>query len=321
MKSIHTLIIILITIQIQAGNVLDSLQFNSNENPCYQLELFGLDCDACGCAAGSGSSGFETMLNQQFVGVRYFVQHYKAKENAFVSEANRDQFFNTIQLWARIPIAEKVELYASLPYHFHNRETSVGKENISGIGDVTVMGFYSFLKSNPEKMNQHFLNVGAGVKIPTGKFDEVNASGSNPSFQLGTGSWDFLLALNYRFQMKNSGFIFSLDYNFKEENEKKYAFGDQFNYSVVYSYLFANKENFQLSGKAGFQGEIYQANKQFGETLIRTSGDALYGKLGLEFAYQKWSLGSELMLPMSSNLADDDIEAVSRFNVFLNYAL
>lgn len=321
MKSIKILILFLITIQIQAGNALDSLQINSIENPCFQLELFRLDCDACGCAAGNGSSGFETMLNPQFIGIRYFAQHYKAKENAFVSKANRDQYFNTLQLWARIPVAKKIEIYVGLPYHFHNRETSIGKENIDGIGDATLMGIYNFLDLSTKSMNNHIFNAGAGVKIPTAKFDEINASGTNPSFQLGTGSWDFLMALNYRFQMKKSAFTVSFDYTFKGENEKKYQFGDQFNYSGVYNYLFVNKSEFIFSGKGGFQGEIYQDNKQFGEVLNRTSGDALYGKIGFELAYKKWSLGSELMLPVSSNLASDDIEARSRVGVFLNYGL
>jgi hypothetical protein len=38
------------------------------------------DCDACGCAAGNGSSGFESLLNPQFIGIKYFAQHYKAKK-------------------------------------------------------------------------------------------------------------------------------------------------------------------------------------------------------------------------------------------------
>lgn len=324
MKSIQTIflfVIILIGIQIKANSTLDSLQIKFIENPCFSLKLLGLDCDACGCAAGNGSSGFETMLNPQFIGVRYFAQHYKAKENAFVSDANRNQYFNTLQLWARIPVAKKVEIYAGLPYHFHNRETSVGKENIDGIGDATLIGIYNFLDLPTKNMNRHIFNAGAGVKIPIGKFDEVNASGTNPSFQLGTGSWDFLMALNYRFQMKNSAFMVNFDYTFKGENEKKYQFGDQFNYSAVYNYLFLNKNEFIFSAKGGFQGEIYDDNRQFGETLNRTSGNALYGKLGFELAYQKWSLGSELMLPITSNLASDDIEAKSRLGIFLNYGL
>lgn len=321
MKSIHTFIIILITIQVQAGNVLDSLQIKSIENPCHQLELLGLDCDACGCSAGNGSSGFETLLQSQFVGVKYFAQHYKAKENAFVNQANFNQYFNTLMLWSRISLTEKLEVYGSLPYHFHNRETNLGEQKIDGIGDATVMGIYTLLNKQTEKMNRHQLNFGGGVKIPLGKFDEVSASGTNPSFQLGTGSWDVLMALNYRFESGKSAVMLGLDYTLKGENEKKYAFGDQFNYSAAYHHYFVRKENFILTGRTGFQGEIYQANKQFGEILNRTSGDALYGKAGFELGYKKWSMGSELMLPVVSNLGSGDVEARSRVSVFVNFGL
>ena len=50
-------------------------------NPRYEhFVLMDDDCDACGCAAGNGSSGFESLLNPQFVGLKYFSQHYLAKE-------------------------------------------------------------------------------------------------------------------------------------------------------------------------------------------------------------------------------------------------
>ncbi len=78
-------------------------------------------------------------------------------------------------------------------------------------------------------------------------------------------------------------------------------------------------ENSTISGKLGMQGEVYDWNKQFGETMPRTSGSALYGKLGFEVSYKKYSLGSELMLPAYTKLAGGDIEARSRFSVFVNY--
>ena len=64
------------------------------------------DCDACGCAAGNGSSGFESLLNPQFVGIKYFSQHYLAKENLFTDKLTQDQYFNTIQLWGKIPVTQ-----------------------------------------------------------------------------------------------------------------------------------------------------------------------------------------------------------------------
>jgi hypothetical protein len=63
------------------------------------------------------------------------------------------------------------------------------------------------------------------------------------------------------------------------------------------------------------QGEVYAQNKQFGEGLPNTAGSALYGKLGFEASYKKFSLGSEVMLPCIPILAGGDIEAKSRFSV------
>ena len=69
------------------------------------------------------------------------------------------------------------------------------------------------------------------------------------------------------------------------------------------------------------QGEVYDRNKQFREDLPNTAGSALYGKLGFEASYKKFSLGSEVMLPAYSNLAGGDIEAKSRLSVFINFGI
>lgn len=72
-----------------------------------------------------------------------------------------------------------------------------GDIRINGIGDANVMGIYQILAS---KDSYHQLNGGIGIKIPLGKFDEKGITGVNPSFQLGTGSWDYQMALSYKYQ-------------------------------------------------------------------------------------------------------------------------
>lgn len=313
MKKIVFIICLIIFHLHQARSVDDSL-FVHHPSDRSLME----DCDACGCAAGNGSSGFESLLNPQFVGIKYFAQHYKAKENLFVNDLTQDQYFNTIQLWGKIPLTKKVSVYASVPFHFHEKKTLQGDVKMQGIGDVNLMGIYRLINS---KDNIHQLNGGVGVKIPLGKFDEKGVSGVNPSFQLGTGSWDYQLALNYKFQKDKIAVLLNTDYTMKTENKKHYRFGNQWNYSATGFYRIVGTEKFILSGKAGLQGEVYDANQQFSEILPNTSGSALYGKLGFEMSYHKISLGSEMMLPAYSNLAGGDIEARSRFSVFVNFGI
>ncbi|QIG88505.1 transporter [Chryseobacterium sp. POL2] len=276
------------------------------------------DCDACGCAAGNGSSGFESLLNPQFIGIKYFNQHYKAKENLFVNGVTQNQYFNTLQLWGKIPVSKKLSIYGNIPFQFHEKRTLQGDIKINGIGDASLMGIYEILQS---KDSYHQLSGGFGVKIPIGKFDEKGITGVNPSFQLGTGSWDYQLALSYKYQKNLFALMLNSDYTIKTENKKHYQFGNQWNYAVTGFQRLWRNENSIFSGKLGLQGEVYDWNKQFGELMPRTAGSALYGKLGFEFSYKKFSLGSELMLPAYTNLASGDIEAKSRFSVFVNFGL
>jgi len=257
-------------------------------------------------------------LNPQFIGVKYFAQHYKAKENLFVNDLTQDQYFNTIQLWAKIPISQKLSVYASLPFHFHEKKTLQGDININGIGDFNLMGIYKLINS---KDNKHELNGGVGMKVPLGNFDEKGISGVNPSFQLGTGSWDYQAVLNYRFQRNKLAILLNTDYTIKTENKKHYQFGNQWNYSATGFYQIVGTEKMILSAKAGLQGEVYDRNRQYKEDLPKTAGSALYGKLGFEASYKKVSLGTELMLPAYTNLAGGDIEAKSRFSVFINFGI
>lgn len=315
MKKLTLIIFSLIAVSISAVEK-DSLYVPKYEvkNPTSQAFF----CDACGCAAGNGSSGFESLLNPQFIGIKYFAQHYKAKENLFTQDLTQDQYFNTIQVWGKITITEKLSIYGSIPFQFHEKKTLQGDINISGIGDASVMGVYHIFNS---KNTVHQLNGGLGVKIPLAKFDEKGISGVNPSFQLGTGSWDYQLALGYKYQKVLFALLINTDYTIKTENKKYYQFGNQWNYAVTGFQRIWKNENSIISGKLGFQGEIYDWNKQFGEVMPRTAGSALYGKLGFEASYKKISVGSELMLPAYSKLASGDIEARSRFSLFINFGL
>ena len=218
----------------------------------------------------------------------------------------------------KIPITDKLSVYASLPFQFHEKKTLQGNSTISGIGDASLMGIYQILNS---KITFHQLNGGFGVKIPIGKFDEKGILGVNPSFQLGTGSWDYQLALNYKFQKNLFALLINTDYTIKTENKKHYQFGNQWNYAVTGFQRIWRNENSIFSGKLGLQGEIYDWNKQFGEVMPRTAGSALYGKIGFEASYKKWSIGSEVMLPAYTNLASGDIEAKSRFGLFVNFGI
>ena len=293
-------------------------------NPFFKIHSFAFfdDCDACGCSANGGSMGFSSMLNQNFVGIRYFHQSYKSRDGVFNNSPWIDENFNTAQIWARIPVSKKIEITALLPYHFHRRIKTDDTQNIDGMGDITVMAFYSLLESKIDSSATfgHRILVGGGVKAPTGKYDSANNGSINPSFQVGTGSWDYSIASEYIIRRKKLGLNTTLNYIFKTKNDQNYKFGDQFNYG---STLFYTTEIRKLSvvPQIGIAGETYTANQDHNEDVPLTQGDIFFGKVGLEIGFKKFSTGINAMLPIKQHLTGGRVEANYRLAVHLNYTL
>jgi len=280
------------------------------------------DCDACGCSASGGSLGFSSMLDSDFAGVRYFRQSYSSRDGIFANSPWIDENFNTIQIWSRIPVTKRIQISALVPYHFNTRERITGDEHIEGIGDITVIGMYTVAQTtNESAIYNHKVQLGGGVKAPTGKYESLNNLGSlNPSFQIGTGSWDYLLAAEYILQRKNIGLNTMVNYTFKTENKKQYQFGNQLNYGSMLFYLF-DINNVKFVPQAGVAGEIYKTNRQYGLDVPKTSGDILFGKFGLEAGRDKFSVGINAMLPINQNLTGGNVEANYRWSINLNYNL
>ncbi len=286
------------------------------------LEDFEFDCDACGCSASGGSMGFSSMLNSNFIGLRYINQSYTSRNGIFANSPWIDENFNTVQIWTKIPLTEKLQLSALIPYHFHDRKWSAGTENINGVGDISLVANYTIYETHKDStVFIHQLQLGGGIKMATGKFNEANNLGSvNQSFQLGTGSWDYLLVTEYMIKKQNLGLNMMLNYNFKTENKKNYQFGNQFNYgSTLFCLL--DLDEVQFMPLLGLAGEIFGDNRQHGIKLPDTSGNILFGKMGVEVGKNKFSLGINAMLPISQNLSGGNIEANYRWSVNLNYTL
>ena len=298
----------------------DSL-VRANQFKKYYLLLDEDDCDACGCSASGGSMGFASMLNSNFVGIRYFNQSYQSTDGLYSNSPWYDEIFNTVQVWARIPIINNIQITVLAPYHFHSRQTLDGEQKISGIGDITALAMYRLYQTHKDSTYLvHTLQIGAGIKAPTGKFNETNTGSVNPSYQVGTGSWDYLIATEYIVKRKRVGFNAMLNYVFKTQNQKFYRFGDQFNYAGTFFYLY-EKNTFSIAPQLGFAGEVYENNKQHKQIVRNTAGDILFGKFGFEIGKNKFSFGANMMLPINQNLTGGRVKADYRWSINLNYSL
>lgn len=284
-----------------------------------------LMCDVCGCSGNGGSMGYSTGLDNNFIGLRYITQQYRSRDGIFNNSPWVDENFNTIQAWGRLPVGRRVVVHAMVPYHFHNRTfADKSDQHLTGMGDMTVMGFYKLLKPADTMETsgklRHTLQVGGGIKLPTGNYDRSNNEGSvNPSFQAGTGSWDYIIGTDYAVTLGNWGASAMLNYTFKTENNEHYQFGNQFNYGIQVFRSFSVPDNVTITPILGVAGEVYAENEQYGQPVTNTEGDVFFGKWGIEAAYKKWSLGVMGMLPVNQNLNNGKVEVKNRLSVYVNF--
>ncbi|NHN25377.1 transporter [Flavobacterium jejuense] len=315
-------IIIIFVLFFQFGLAMDKDSIATNPFAKYHLQLEAFDfCDACGCSASGGSMGFASMLNSNFVGIRYFNQSYKSNDGLYTNSPWYNQDFNTMQIWARIPVVKKVQVSTFIPYHFHSRAIENGNQKIQGLGDITVLGMYQVFETKKDStFFNHSFQIGTGIKMPTGKFNEANAGTVNPSFQVGTGSWDYLFATEYVIKRKQLGLNAMLNYVVKTENDKQYRFGNQFNYAGTFFYLYETSK-YAIVPQLGLAGEVYGTNYQYKQKVRNTEGDILFGKLGFEIGRDQFSFGANAMLPINQNLTGGNVRANYRWSVNLNYSL
>lgn len=273
-------------------------------------------CDACGCAASGGGLGFTSIFDQKYIGVRYMYQSYLTKDGVYNNSPYINDQFNTIQLWGRIPLASRWDVLVNIPYQNHTSDKIDGKQSIKGFGDASVNVFYNAMRKSRNDFD-HIINVGTGVKLPTGSYDEKNNGSVNPSFQLGTGSWDANVLADYQMKYKSWGMYHGVSYQLKSKNNQEYQFGNQLNYQGTMYKQFG--DSLQIIPSVGAIYENYSANKQFDEVLANTNGYVWMSKVGLDVKKDQWSLGVQWFAPLDQNLLNGDVKAKNRWSIALNY--
>lgn len=310
-----------------------NLNAHNIEPPCETHFYHALSptCDLCGCSTSSGSFGFGTLSNANFVGLRYIYQNFESKDGIFSDSPISKETFNTYQLWAQLPINESFYVSLNVPYQDLSRKrVNANIENLNGIGDASAIGWYKLnfykkesdsLTFNTERLpSGHSIQFGLGVKLPSGKFEEALTESVNPGFQVGTGSFDGVLSVGYNYGSNKFGLNTLMTYYVKGENKNDYQFGNQFSYSANF-FTAISKDTYNIMPFFGLSGDVYDKIKQYDETLADTDGNILNATLGSELALEKFIFGINYTLPISQNLFGGNVESKNRFSLYVNFAL
>ncbi len=281
-------------------------------------------CDVCGCAVNGMQFGIIPQFKKHFAGVKGTYRSFTSTHHPLFSHEKQSisqESFMTIDIWSRWLINDRIQIFALFPlHHIEKQEDAVISRN-SGIGDISMSVLYSILdnKKNSTGNIIHQLQIGGGIKLPTGHNNKIVANDDwVPGFQLGTGTLDFTANINYIIRFKKSGIMSELGYRWNQLNKKhNFEFGDRLSSSLKYFYVF-NWKGKTWMPSAGLTHDFASQDFHEGDALLLSGGNALFGHVGMDFFSPLVNGGFFVQPAVYNNVASGNLVPHTRYGAHIN---
>ncbi len=227
---------------------------------------------------------------------------------------------------ARLPFVRRTDVREGLHFHEHpvlgehvNVIETLG--DASGVGDVTLLGQYRFLKDAASGFEMAAL---LGIKLPTGKTSETANEGERfeAEFQPGSGSWDGQFGLAATLREGPWSFDTSALYHLVTEGTQDTDLGDRLLYGVALSFRVmggpAAEEHVHSDGAVHLHkpspkalaidavlelnGEWHDKQSAGNETDHNSGGHTLYLSPGVRLSAGDWSGFASVGIPVVEDM-------------------
>ncbi|HVT84015.1 MAG TPA: transporter [Chitinophagaceae bacterium] len=268
-------------------------------------------CEICGCGMGNYYIGLMPQFSHRFFGLRYQFSSYSTHMANDPTQFSKD-FYQTVELWSGWNIGKRWQVLAFLPYNFNHQNSDDGISSSNGFGDIALIGNYKVFnkisKTGNNKMLSQQLWLGAGVKLPTGKFhidpnDADIAAAANT--QIGSGSTDVMLNAMYDIHIDKLGISANVNYKINTDNTDAYRFGNRLsaNSFIFYSIPVSSLKTV-ITPNFGLLFQNSAANKLQNAKVDLTGGNLLMAAPGFEMSFNKMTIGMNTQLPVAQNFAE-----------------
>ena len=220
-------------------------------------------------------------------------------------------FYQTIELWSGFNIGKRWQVLAFIPFNFNHNNSDEGISNTNGLGDIALLGNYKVFDNiskngNDKTVSQQFW-LGAGIKLPTGKFhidpaDPDIAAAANT--QIGSGSTDVMLNAMYNIHIAQLGISTNVNYKINKNNKNEYKFGNRLSAnSFVYYSVPVSKAKAVFTPNFGLLFQHSAANMLNNDKVNLTGSNVLMAAGGIEMSFNKITVGFNTQLPVTQNFA------------------
>lgn len=292
----------------------------------FQVNLWA--CDICGGMAGtSPMNGVLPYFDvKQFsLGYQSIHQtHPNTLFNQYQNQQVKSDLIRQIQWQGQQFIHPKWQMQWGIPYVLNKRVLERQIQYIEGIGDLNGTIRYLVLNesdSGSQKFKKLLL-VGAGISLPTGKFQRRGNDLSMYPFGLqpGTGSYQWSFQQQSSVKYKSWSLLLTSQFQMAQVNELNYQMGKSFQNQIGILKQIAIRESLVLPqiGFRQFYKDYDLSNQQkkaftrvnLVNTLIALNG--FYKNISLQFQYQ---------IPIYQETDHAQPKQKSIFNVSMGYLL
>src|SRR5690606_21948765 len=148
-------------------------------------------------------------------------------------------------IWGGVTLAKRFRIMGTLPYSFNTKTQRSNRIEKNGLGDASLWAYYQALNQSlplfKSKLMMQSLWIGAGTKLPSGHYTNSDASSVNDAnlFQLGTGSFDFMIGGIYDLRLQDAGISVNANYKMNTPNTYSYRYGNKLSGSAQLYYKFS----------------------------------------------------------------------------------
>jgi hypothetical protein len=293
------------------------------------IPSFAQACDICGCGIGNNYIGLLPEFQKRMLGVRY--RHNRMYTHLGINQAHTHlttiEKYQNVELWGGWQFYNKWRLLVNVPYNIIQKENAVTLKQENGLGDVQMNIYRNLLEkkltSKQAKIWSHSMWIGAGLKLPTGKYNAIvsneNLNATN-TYQLGTGSIDAIFAVMYDIRKMDMGWNTQVQYKYNTINKDNYSYGNKWSISTQLYHKFFIKKRLRLVPSLGTLYENSTLDKKYGYDVFASGGTMISGQLGLEVNVKRWALGFNYQHPLYQNLAHSIIAAKDKFMIHCSIA-
>lgn len=278
-------------------------------------------CDICGCGSSGFYLGVLPQFHKNFAGIRYRHQSFQSHIGLHPSLASSEEF-TRLELWSRLYINPKWQTLVFVPFQYSLHQTLENRTTDFGLGDISLLTSYNLFNTSHQNIRKvnHSIWLGAGIKLPTGKykFSDNSDDVANANFQPGTGSIDFMVNAMYTMRLNRFGLNTEINYRYNTKNSNNYKFGNNLQSGLQAFYLL-QVSKVGIMPQTGFSLESAIRNKEKNKNISETGGEVVFWQTGIDVYYNSVVAGFVFHQPIKYNLADGRIKPSNRIGAQVTF--